>query len=263
MLETQRVDARSHFVRNVHQLEISLAIPARFRALNENAQNGQIESVPSAAIDDELSSPAGQCSNDLGAQTATIRPIEILRESNPIHQAILLIGWLTGWRSLTGCDKHQDLLCLVVTQRRAESWLDQTQRPCQQPDLAIHSLSRCSVVTCNVAQHAMARGDYRPVAHTPHLLWFRRDGVTDQHPRQRHRRKSLKPATQTGRSTNSGNRNLERSSPLGARLRAFERREAPPKRSRRSTSRRTALPRARAAAPTETRLLPKPESPDR
>jgi hypothetical protein len=58
MLETQRVDARSHSGRNVHQLEICLAIPARLRALNENAQNGQIESVPSAAIDDELSSPA-------------------------------------------------------------------------------------------------------------------------------------------------------------------------------------------------------------
>jgi hypothetical protein len=111
VLETQRVDARPHFRRHVDQLEISLLIATDLGALNEHAQDREIDPIPRAAIDYELAPATRQRGDDFSAQATTIGTVKILRESNPIRKAILLGSW----------GKHHGLLCLGMTQRRAES----------------------------------------------------------------------------------------------------------------------------------------------
>ena len=111
MLETQRVNAGPHFGRHIDQFEVSLLITAYLRALNEHTQNREIDPIPGAAIDNELASATRQRSDDLSAQATAVGTIKVLRELNSIRKAFVLGNW----------GKHHGLLCLGITQRRAES----------------------------------------------------------------------------------------------------------------------------------------------
>lgn len=111
MLETQRVNAGPHFGGHVDQLEVSLLITTNLGALNEHAQNREIDPIPGAAIDNELSPATRQRRDDLSAQATAVGTVKVLRELDPIGKAIVLGNW----------GKHHGLLCLGMTQRRAES----------------------------------------------------------------------------------------------------------------------------------------------
>jgi hypothetical protein len=78
------VDARPHFRWNVDEFKVRLAVTARLCALNEDAQDRKVDSIPFATVHDKVAAATGQGRDNLGAQTTAIRPVEILRESNPI-----------------------------------------------------------------------------------------------------------------------------------------------------------------------------------
>ena len=166
MFETQCVDAGPHFGVNVDQLKACLTISTNFRALNEHAQNREIDPIPGATIDDEFASTAGQSRDDLSAKATAIRTVKVLRESNPIGKAVLLGNGR----------KHYGLLCLGMTQRRAERCQPGMQRPCHSATLSIRHLLPCHCATYASLQFERPLTKRAGVARTRHVLLCWRDG---------------------------------------------------------------------------------------
>src|SRR6266567_3318175 len=70
MVEPQRLNARPNLLRHVHEREVGLTLGTRLRALNERAQEAQVDPLPRAAVHHEFALPARKGTDDLGSESA-------------------------------------------------------------------------------------------------------------------------------------------------------------------------------------------------